>query len=89
MYLVINVGKVIVNYEKHDSEIIALKYCDTNFILISLSYDGTIKIHKEIELTKIYVLKTFVLDFFKISQIEYNEKYGDSESEFQKRLRRK
>ena len=69
----INVGKVIVNYEKHDSEIISLKYSDENFILISLSYDGTIKIHKEIELTKIYVLKTFVLDFFKISQIEYNE----------------
>ena len=72
----INVGKVIVNYEKHDCEIMALKYSDTNFILMSLSYDGTIKIHKEIELTKIYVLKTFVLDFFKISQIEYNEKYS-------------
>ena len=72
----INVGKVIVNYEKHDSEIMALKYSDTNFILISLSYDGMIKIHKEIELTKIYVLKTFVLDFFKISQIEYNEMYS-------------
>ena len=69
----INVGKVIINYEKHDSEIISLKYSDNNFILISLSYDGTIKIHKEIELTKIYILKTFILDFFKISQIDYNE----------------
>ena len=72
----INVGKVIVNYEKHDSEIISLKYSDTNFILISLSYDGMIKVHKEIELTKIYVLKTFILDFFKISQINYNEAYS-------------
>jgi hypothetical protein len=72
----INVGKVIVNYEKHDSEIISLKYSEEHFILISLSYDGTIKIHKEIELTKIYVLKTFILDFFKISQISYNEAYS-------------
>lgn len=72
----INVGKVIVNYEKHDSEIISLKYSNNLLILISLSYDGMIKIHKEIELTKIYVLKTFILDFFKISQIEYNEEYS-------------
>ena len=72
----INVGKVIVNYEKHDTEIISLKYSNNLLILISLSYDGMIKIHKEIELTKIYVLKTFVLDFFKISQIEYNEEYS-------------
>ena len=72
----INVGKVIVNYEKHDSEIISLKYSNDKYILISLSYDGTIKIHKEIELTKIYVLKTFVLEFFKIRQICFNGKYS-------------
>ena len=72
----INVGKIIVNYEKHDSEIISLKYSNDNFILISMSYDGIIKIHKEIELTKIYVLKTFALDFFKTSQICFNEKYS-------------
>ena len=72
----INVGKIIINYEKHDAEIISLKYSNNLYILISLSYDGMIKIHKEIELTKIYVLKTFVLDFFKISQIDLNEEYS-------------
>ena len=39
-------------------EIMSLKYDDKNYILISLSYDGEIKIHKEIDLTKIHVLKS-------------------------------
>ena len=72
----VNIGKVIVNFEKHNSEIIALRYSDKNFMLISLSYDGVIKIHKEIELTKISILKTFSLDSFKIMQIEYSETFS-------------
>ena len=72
----INVGKIIVNYEKHDSEIMSLKYDDKNYILISLSYDGEIKIHKEIDLTKIHVLKSLVLDFFKVKLINFSEEFS-------------
>ena len=72
----INVGKIIVNYEKHNSEILSLKYDNKNYILISLSYDGEIKIHKEIDLTKIHVLKSIVLDFFKIKLINYSEEFS-------------
>ena len=63
-------------YFVNNSEIISLKYSDKNFILISLSYDGVIKIHKEIELTKIAILKTFSLDSFKIMQIEFSEEFS-------------
>ena len=83
----INVGKIIVNYEKHNSEIVSLKYDNKNYILISLSYDGEIKIHKEIDLTKIHVLKSIVFDFFKINLINYSEEFsrliiGSEQGEF-------
>jgi len=83
----INVGKIIVNYEKHNSEIISLKYDNKNYILISLSIDGEIKIHKEIDLTKIHVLKSIILDFFKIKLIDYTETFsriiiGSEQGEF-------
>ena len=45
-------------------------------MLILLSYDGVIKIHKEIELTKISILKAFSIDSFKIMEIEYSETYS-------------
>ena len=72
----INIGKVIVNFEKHNSEIVSLKYSDKNLILLSLSYDGVIKVFKEIELTKIAVLKTSTLDYFRTTHIEYNETFS-------------
>ena len=72
----INVGKTIVNYDKHNSEIMALKYDNKNYILISLSYDGEIKIHKELDLTKIHVLKSLILDFFKVQLIDFSEEFS-------------
>ena len=72
----INVGKIIVNYENHNSEIISLKYDNKDYILISLSYDGEIKIHKELDLTKIHVLKSLVLDFFKVQLINFSEEFS-------------
>ena len=75
-FIDINIGKIIVNFGKHNSEIITLKYSDKNFMLILLSYDGVIKIHKEIELTKISILKAFSIDSFKIMEIEYSETYS-------------
>ena len=83
----INVGKIIVNYEKHNTEVISLKYDNKNYILISLSLDGEIKIHKEIDLTKIHVLKSIVLDLFKIKLINFTETFsrivmGSEQAEF-------
>ena len=72
----INVGKIIVNYEKHNSEIISLKYDNKNYILLSLSFDGEIKIHKELDLTKIHVLKSITLDFCKTQIISYSETFS-------------
>ena len=72
----INVGKIITNYEKHNSEVICLQYDNKNYILISLSLDGEIKIHKEIDLTKIHVLKSITLDIFKIKLINYSEAFS-------------
>lgn len=72
----VNVGKIIVNYENHNSEIISLKYDNKDYILISLSYDGEIKIHKELDLTKIHVLKSIVLDFFKVQLINFSEEFS-------------
>ena len=72
----VNVGKIIVNYENHNSEIISLKYDNKDYILISLSYDGEIKIHKELDLTKIHVLKSLVLDFFKVQLINFSEEFS-------------
>ena len=72
----INVGKIIVNYENHNSEIISLKYDNKDYILISLSLDGEIKIHKEMDLTKIHVLKSLVLDFFKVQLINFSEEFS-------------
>ena len=83
----INVGKIIVNYEKHNTEVISLQYDNKNYILISLSLDGEIKIHKEMDLTKIHVLKSITLDFFKIQLINYTEAFsriiiGSEQGEF-------
>ena len=72
----INVGKIIINYEKHNTEVISLKYDNKNYILMSLSLDGEIKVHKEIDLTKIHVLKSIVLDFFKVKSIDYSEEFS-------------
>ena len=72
----LNNGKILIKIENKSNEIISLKHSNKNRILISLSTDGKVNIYKENGLNNLDLLKEFSLDIYKITIIEYSEKFS-------------
>ena len=71
----INSGKILKSFQPHKTEILAMCHSTKLNILISLSTDSVIKIHKD-EIDEIKTLREFTLDDIIIKTIKYNETYS-------------
>ena len=72
----INTGKILKHFESHKSEIISMCHSMKLNILISLSNDSILKIHKDKDFDEINTLKEFTLEDILIKTIKLNENYS-------------
>ena len=72
----INTGKILKNFESHKNEIISMCHSMKLNILISLSNDSVVKIHKDKDFDELNTLKEFTLENILIKTIKLNEKYS-------------
>ena len=72
----INNGKVLKNFDSHKTEIISMCHCMKLGLLISLSIDSVIKIHKDNDFDEKNTLKEFTLDNMSIKTLKLNESYS-------------
>lgn len=72
----INTGKILKAFEPHKNEILALCHSMKLNILISLSNDSVVKIHKDKDFDEINTLKEFTLEDILIKTIKLNENYS-------------
>ena len=72
----INTGKILKHFESHKSEIISMCHSMKLNILITLSNDSVVKIHKDKDVDEINTLKEFTLEDILIKTIKLNENYS-------------
>ena len=72
----INTGKILKNFESHKNEIISICHSMKLNILISLSNDSVVKIHRDKDFDEINTLKEFTLEDILIKTIKLNENYS-------------
>jgi len=72
----INNGKILKQFDSHNTEIVSMCRSSKCEILISLSSDSMIKFHKDKDFEEKNTLKEFFLDDFLIKTIKLNETYS-------------
>ena len=72
----INTGKILKHFESHKNEIISMCHSMKLNLLISLSNDSVVKIHKDNDFDEINTLKEFSLEDISIKKIKLNENYS-------------
>ena len=72
----VNSGKILKHFESHKNEIISMCHSMKLNILISLSNDSVVKIHKDKDFDEINTLKEFTLEDISIKTLKLNENYS-------------
>ena len=72
----LNYGNIIKNFSPHKNEIINLCHSKKDSVLISLSIDNVLKIHKDKEFDDNSVIKEFVLENINITTINLADNYS-------------
>ena len=72
----INTGKILRHFESHKNEIVSMCHSMKLNILISLSTDSVVKIHKDKDFDDMNTLKEFTLEDILIKTIKLNENYS-------------
>ena len=72
----LNYGNIIKYFSPHKNEIINLCHSKKDSVLISLSIDNVLKIHKDKEFDDNSVIKEFVLENINITTINLADNYS-------------
>ena len=72
----LNYGNIIKEFSSHDEEIINLCHSTKDGLLISLSIDNVIKIHRDKELDDNSVIKKLILENIDITNINLSDEYS-------------
>jgi len=72
----LNYGNIIKEYSSHNSEIIKICHSKKDSLLISLSNDNVIKIHKDKEYDDNIVIKELILESINVTTINLSDEYS-------------
>ena len=72
----LNYGNILKQYSSHKREIISISHSTKDNLLISLSIDNVLKIHKDKEFDDNSVIKEFELESLDITTINLSEEYS-------------
>jgi hypothetical protein len=72
----LNYGNIIKEYSSHNSEIIKICHSKKDNLLISLSNDNVIKIHKDKEYDDNIVIKELILESINVTTINLSDEYS-------------